>query len=207
MTLAEALRAIADPVERRLAETSATLSILPAMDGEDAQATAQRQHGHRTEAVRYRFKHETEFLIYLTRGTWHAIAISLPSMSLELVEPYRWTELTPDFVESAAKGKAGEFVHVRIYRARTEAARAVEIGRVGQPESAPEPTAGAENRCRQWLVSLMKDGPKQKSKSAYQAEAAHQFNVGARGFQRAWAAAIAETGAHEWKRTGRAKKS
>lgn len=60
-------------------------------------------------------------------------------------------------------------------------------------------TIGAETRCRERLVSLMNAGPKEKPKSEYQAES----GIGTRAFQRAWAAAITETGKTGWSIPGR----
>ena len=77
---------------------------------------------------------------------------------------------------------------------------------VEQPESVPpalESTVAAEKRCQAWLVSLMAGGTRSESpKDSYRQEAQERFGVSARGFARAWAAAIAETQNTNWRRTG-----
>lgn len=77
---------------------------------------------------------------------------------------------------------------------------------VEQPESVPpalESTVAAEKRCQAWLVSLMAGGTCPESpKDSYRREAQERFGVSARGFARAWAAAIAETQNTNWRRTG-----
>jgi hypothetical protein len=77
---------------------------------------------------------------------------------------------------------------------------------VERPEnaaSALESTVAAEKRCQAWLVSLMAGGTRPESpKNSYRREALERFGVSARGFARAWAAAIAETQNTNWRRTG-----
>lgn len=77
-----------------------------------------------------------------------------------------------------------------------------EVARTTPNEPAPS-SAGAETRCREWLISLMREGPQKKPKPHYKADAERQFGVGINAFRRAWERAIAETGVTNWGRAGR----
>jgi hypothetical protein len=73
------------------------------------------------------------------------------------------------------------------------------------PEGA---TARSEGDCRRWLISLMRESPevRPKSKLEFQKQAQQKFRkLAVRQFQRAWDAAIKETGADGWSRAGRLK--
>ena len=78
-------------------------------------------------------------------------------------------------------------------------------------ETFPEVTAaqnrhakiGAETDCCRWLIGLMRKGLRKKSKRQYRSDAAKMFGVGARGFDRAWANAITESGNTDWSKPGR----
>ena len=55
--------------------------------------------------------------------------------------------------------------------------------------------AGAESRCRAWLIELMRNGPPTESKGHYCNQAQTEFGVSVRGFRfRIWPAAVAEFG-------------
>ena len=96
----------------------------------------------------------------------------------------------------AYAGRAG---HVEIDREALERA----LRPHQQPKKPPPPTtAGAETRCKEWLIDLMKAGPRKKGKDDYQKEAEKQFNVGTRAFIRAWMNAVAETGNKDWSKPG-----
>ncbi len=64
-------------------------------------------------------------------------------------------------------------------------------------------TKAAETKCREWLASLMRNGPPKQSKDKYREEAKSLYNVGTKAFHRAWANAIAETGNNDWSKPGR----
>ena len=66
-------------------------------------------------------------------------------------------------------------------------------------------TIGSENACRLWLVGLMKTHPNNpRPKEASRQEAEERYpNLGKRGFDRAWSAAIKETAAEKWSAPGR----
>jgi hypothetical protein len=68
-------------------------------------------------------------------------------------------------------------------------------------------TAAAETKCRKGLERLMAANPKNRSKTKdeYFAQAEAEFGVSRRGFDRAWATAIADTGAN-WDLPGAPKK-
>jgi hypothetical protein len=68
----------------------------------------------------------------------------------------------------------------------------------------PAGTIADENRCRQWLESQMLLSPDNnpRPRSVWENEARQKFNVSGRGFLRAWANAIAATGAEAWGRAG-----
>lgn len=66
----------------------------------------------------------------------------------------------------------------------------------------PPTTVGAETRCKEWLIGLMKAGPPKKRKPEYRTEAKALYDVGSRAFRRAWANAVAETGNNDWSRSG-----
>jgi hypothetical protein len=73
-------------------------------------------------------------------------------------------------------------------------------------DTAHPTTAGAERRCQRWLVELMKENSPQ-AKSEIFSKALSQFpNISKRGFERAWTAAIEETGAVAWRAPGRRRK-
>jgi hypothetical protein len=62
---------------------------------------------------------------------------------------------------------------------------------------------GAETECRAWLTGLMGAGPPTKNRAEYQAEAEKRFGIGSRGFNRAWANAVVNTGNTDWVKPGR----
>ena len=66
-------------------------------------------------------------------------------------------------------------------------------------------TIAVENGCRLWLINLMKANPNNpRPKEVIREEAKARFpNLGKRGFDRAWAAAISQTGAEKWSAPGR----
>lgn len=74
----------------------------------------------------------------------------------------------------------------------------------GKTPSREVGTVGAEYRCRAWLTDLMKTNPyKPRPKQALREEAKKRFpNLGNRGFDRAWAAAVAQSGADRWSAPG-----
>jgi len=81
---------------------------------------------------------------------------------------------------------------------------------VDLPQNSRATTIGAENRCQEWLVGLMSasDDPvkpkkPKKPKKEYRTKAINKFNVSIRGFDRAWANAIAKTGKTNWSGPGR----
>ena len=74
------------------------------------------------------------------------------------------------------------------------------------PATSLDPTIKAETKCREWLVGLMKNGNKKKSKSAYRTEANAKYGVSNRAFDRAWGYAVADTGNKTWNRPGRISK-
>ena len=69
----------------------------------------------------------------------------------------------------------------------------------------PKPTTrGAENKCERWLVGLMQGGkPPEMPKADYFKEAKENFAVSQRGFDRAWANAIKQSGNSDWSKPGR----
>lgn len=66
-------------------------------------------------------------------------------------------------------------------------------------------TVAAEHRCRLWLLKLMKADPNNpRPKQALREEAKSRFpKLSNRGFERAWAAAISQSGADRWSAPGR----
>jgi hypothetical protein len=75
----------------------------------------------------------------------------------------------------------------------------------GKTPSREVGTVGAEFRCRLWLTELMKADPdKPRPKEGLRKEAKSRFpKLGNRGFDRAWAAAVAQSGADRWSAPGR----
>ena len=71
------------------------------------------------------------------------------------------------------------------------------------PATSLDHTIKAETKCREWLVGLMKNGNKKKSKSAYRTEANAKYGVSNRAFDRAWGYAVADTDNKTWNRPGR----
>lgn len=63
-------------------------------------------------------------------------------------------------------------------------------------------TAGAEAKCLQWLEELMRDGDKTQTKAAYEEDARSKFGVSDRGFGRAWASAVRNSGRTDWSKSG-----
>lgn len=62
-------------------------------------------------------------------------------------------------------------------------------------------TIASERRCREWLLSEVKKGPKMKTKNEYRNEAFRLFGVSKRGFDRAWTEATRNN--PEWTKAGR----
>lgn len=88
--------------------------------------------------------------------------------------------------------------------------RSVDVVRRWPPslgaEATVQPTtAGAENRCRQWLVAMMTSArSKPRPKSTVFKEATEKFpELGKRGFDRAWSTATREAKAPNWAAPGR----
>jgi hypothetical protein len=74
----------------------------------------------------------------------------------------------------------------------------------------PLPTARPETMCQRWLADLMRENPKNrpKPKTAFRVEAVERFpGLALRQFQRAWDAAIRETEARAWSKSGKPKGS
>ncbi len=64
-------------------------------------------------------------------------------------------------------------------------------------------TANQQRLCERWLVDLMQGGkPPEMPKDDYQKKAQEGFAVSQRGFVRAWANAIKETGNLDWSKPG-----
>lgn len=65
-------------------------------------------------------------------------------------------------------------------------------------------TIASETRCKEWLINLMRDDSRpDKSKPEYRDEAKKFFSgLSVRGFDRAWANAMEETGNANWKKPG-----
>lgn len=77
---------------------------------------------------------------------------------------------------------------------------------MASPKSGVKSTSKAEADCEQWLVQLVRDGQKNKSKSGYFTEAKGKFpRLSERGFNKAWDNATA--GNEQWRRPGRRRKS
>jgi uncharacterized short protein YbdD (DUF466 family) len=70
------------------------------------------------------------------------------------------------------------------------------------------PTVVAATRCRNYLVAEMRRLPDRapKPKAEFFRDCQARFAVSERGFERAWAYAITETGAVGWKQPGRRRK-
>lgn len=66
-------------------------------------------------------------------------------------------------------------------------------------------SGGAENRCRQWLVAMMKANPNNpRPKAIVRADALAKFlGLSGRAFDRAWDKAIDEAAAPKWRASGR----
>jgi hypothetical protein len=73
------------------------------------------------------------------------------------------------------------------------------------PPSVPQTTMGAENQCRQWLATMMKEASAQPiPKATLRKEALTKFRgLAKRGFDRAWDRAIREANALHWRASGR----
>jgi hypothetical protein len=73
-----------------------------------------------------------------------------------------------------------------------------------EPASSPPTTVAAQTECRRWLSSEMRASPaRPRPKSQVLAEAKKRFpNLSKRSFDRAWTAAITETGAEKWSKAG-----
>ena len=76
------------------------------------------------------------------------------------------------------------------------------LRRVTQASDRPA-TAAAETRCRKWLIE-QQNGPHAGPKGNYLERAKKDFVVSERAFNRAWKAAIAQTGS-DWGKPGRRK--
>jgi hypothetical protein len=68
-------------------------------------------------------------------------------------------------------------------------------------EPHPPSTAAAERECQKWLSGLMRERPNPMTRAQYKAEAREKFGVGTRASDRAWHAAIEETGS-DWNKPG-----
>jgi hypothetical protein len=85
--------------------------------------------------------------------------------------------------------------------------KSVEVRRYwpgAEPRAQPPTTMGAQNECRRWLANEMNAAPdRPRPKSQVLAEAKKRFaKLSGRGFERAWQAAISETGAEKWSKAG-----
>lgn len=68
-------------------------------------------------------------------------------------------------------------------------------------------TSSGQRKCERWLEGLMSASPAKKnaSKKELWQKAKKDFAVSERGFERAWAGAVAKTGAAAWSAAGRLK--
>lgn len=105
------------------------------------------------------------------------------------IPAHRWRSLSLDF-DNAAATDGG----LRVSGLLIAPAEVTPVRRA---------TAAAERECQEWLVRLMRAGPKQRAKARYRAEAQERFGVTARAFERAWGQAVAETGRQDWSKPGR----
>ena len=95
-------------------------------------------------------------------------------------------------------------------RARTQEIQSLldgfeKLGPLESMSSLPQPkgTVDAETECKAWLENLMaNDSRPTKLKTKYFDAAYEKFAVGRRGFDRAWANAMIETGNFRWKKPG-----
>lgn len=77
-----------------------------------------------------------------------------------------------------------------------------------EPDYTHQSRTTEENKCKEWLISLMQNNTTpEKSKSKYEEEAKNKFRVGSRAFIRAWDGSIEETGNLNWRKPGRKPKS
>ena len=66
------------------------------------------------------------------------------------------------------------------------------------------PTAVAEGGLSRWLTTMMQDKPDAPiSKEKVKQLASSKFRFSKRGFERAWAKAVTESGAIRWSKAGR----
>jgi hypothetical protein len=95
----------------------------------------------------------------------------------------------------------------QLFNVRVKRADALERwpDRSDKPTTVRATTVGAENQCRQWLIALMKKDPgRPRPKSHARAEGLDKFtNLSARGFDRAWDAAVRQANAPKWAAPGR----
>ena len=69
--------------------------------------------------------------------------------------------------------------------------------------AAHDPQRNTEQDCADWLVGLMERGPPVKNRGAYERDGLSMFDgITARGFRRAWDAAIALSGNADWRKSG-----
>jgi hypothetical protein len=94
--------------------------------------------------------------------------------------------------------------HTRLLSATVPAAKVRKLW------PAAKRTAAAEKRCQEYLINEMQRVPDRspKPKDDFLAECKTRFpGLSERGFQRAWASAIRQTGAMGWRRAGRRRKA
>jgi hypothetical protein len=79
---------------------------------------------------------------------------------------------------------------------------------LGAPDTVPPSTQGKETACKGWLSAMMRANPDEKrSKEGVWAEASAKFpGLARRAFDRAWTAAIKDSGAAPWGTPGRRPK-
>jgi hypothetical protein len=129
----------------------------------------------------------------LPRETWAVYQLTIEHDFLLQIIPFR---------SSSSADDERVLLDIRVSREDV-------LGRWPDAQSAAAPreltTVGSANACRLWLVNVIKSRPNNPSpKETVRQEAKERFpKLGKRGFDRAWAAAIGQTGAEKWSAPGR----
>jgi hypothetical protein len=137
-----------------------------------------------------------------------AAAISEASVEPVQIAAHEWTYLTYQADRALSDRLAYEHQPLDVVY-RNVTFRRADVCRLWPPMVLVAPTVAGESACQHWLECEMRQSPdiRPMSKDDYKAEVAKRFRVSARGFDRAWSAAIVVTQALAWSRAGAPKKS
>ena len=136
----------------------------------------------------------------LQAGNIRVAALSTDGKTLRHLDPSRWRGADSAGLFWLAHDGRGSAPNLYVIDVPTQAQTGT---------GAARQTAKAGGDCQRWLADEMRKSPhkRPRQREDFYREAVERFSgLGKRAFDRAWSAAIADTGAHPWSASGRPRK-